>query len=349
MRSGTNQALRTLLRVMPADLRPEPDGDTVRISRGSTHWVFHPVWAGEGLPADMRRVRNMIAHSDLQLRGIPVITARRMSPGAREILNEEQLSWADAGGRAQIVVPEEVYITRLDPIPVDAGRLFKWSAAADAVAETLLTWQVRQGSEAHAPLERPAEIAETAGISIPHAARVLRQFDEQSYTAKIGAERGSSAGRELRDPGRMLSDWAGQHVASVVHPAAEFHVPWREQQQSISMLAGSLSDLDWAVTGVAAADRIAPYLTSVPTVDVYVSADALQEALHLLSSRRDVIQVDQGGRIRVFPESAYVFRLADRQVGLHMASPIRVYSDLLRLGGRAAEAAEYLREATIGF
>ncbi|KJQ53292.1 type IV toxin-antitoxin system AbiEi family antitoxin [Microbacterium sp. SA39] len=349
MRSGINQALQTLLRVVPPEFRPEPDGDTVRISRGSTYWVFHPVWAGEGLPADVRRVRNMITHSSLQPRGIPVITARRMSPGAREILSEEQLSWADAGGRAQIVVPEEVYITRLDPIPVDAGRRFKWSAAADAVAETLLAWQVRQGPDAHEPLERPAEIAETAGVSIPHAARVLRQFDEQSYTAKIGAERGSSAGRALRDPGRMLSDWAGHHAASSLTAAAEFHVPWREHQLSISMLAESLSNLDWAVTGVAAADRIAPYLTSIPTVDIYVSADALQEALQLLSSQRDVMQVDQGGRVRVFAESEYVFRLADHQDGLRVASPIRVYSDLLRLGGRAAEAAEYLREATIGF
>lgn len=349
MRSEINPAGDVLLRAIPSDLRPEPDAGTVRISRGSDTWVFRPVWAGEGLPADVRRARGMVDGSPLRPPGIPVITARRMSPGAREILSQAQLSWADASGRAQIVVPNEVYITRLDPIPVDVGRPFKWSAAADAVAETLLTWRVRRGPDAQEPLERPAEIAETAGVSIPHVARVLRQFDEQRYTAKIGAERGSSAGRELRDPGRMLSDWAGHHAGSSPRPTAEFHVPWREHQRSLSMFTESFSDVRWAVTGVAAADRTAPYLTSVPTVDVYVSSSTLPDALRLLSSQDDVTPVDQGGRIRVFSGNEFIFRLADQEDGLSVASPVRVYSDLLRYGGRTAEAAEYLREAAIGF
>ena len=349
MRSGINEALASLLRAIPRDFHAEVDRNTVRISRGSTVWEFQPVWAGEGLPADVRRALKAIEPSRSETHGMPVITARRMSPGAREILDENQLSWADISGRARIVVPDEVYITRLDPIAVDAGRPFRWSAAADAVAETLLTLRVRQGPDAPTAIERPAAIAETAGVSVPHAARVLRQFDEQGYTAKIGAERGSSAGRELRDPGRMLSDWARHYAASPVPSSAEFHVPWREHQRSISLLVESLSDVNWAVTGLAAADRLAPYVTSIPTLDVYVSSAARQEALRLLSSHNDVTPVDRGGRIRVFSEDEYFFRLADDKEDVHVASPIRVYSDLLRVGGREAEAAEYLREARIGF
>lgn len=349
MRLGENQAVDTLLRAIPADFHAEGGVDTVRISRGTSAWMFQPVWAGEGLPADVRRVSSLLDHAPTRATAIPVITARRMSPGAREILREERLSWADASGRAQIAVPGEVYITRLDPIPMDAGRRFRWSAAAHAVAETLLTWRVRQGAETRDPIGRVATIADAAEVSIPHAARVLRQFDEQGYTVKTGAERGSSAGREVRDPGRMLSDWAGYYAINSSAPAAEFHVPWREHEQSFSTLVASLANLDWAVTGIAAADRLAPYLTSVPTVDVYVSFDALQEARHRLSSQSDVLEVENGGRIRIFSENEYLFRLSDDQHGLHVASPIRVYSDLLRQRGRAAEAAEYLRETAIGF
>lgn len=349
MRSRENQAVNTVLRAIPPDFKAEGGVDAVRVSRGTNVWILQPVWAGEGLPADVRRVSRMLSQATTAATAIPVITARRMSQGAREILGEERLSWADASGRAQIVVPGEVYITRLDPIPADAGRLFSWSAAAHAVAETLLTWRVRRGGGAQDSIGRVATIADAAGVSVPHAARVLRQFDEQGYTAKTGAERGSSAARELRDPGRMLSDWAGHYAISSSAPAAEFHVPWREHEQTFSTLAASLAILDWALTGIAAADRLAPYLTSVPTVDVYVSFDALQEARRHLSSQSDVVEVEHGGRIRIFTESEYLFRLSDDQQALPVASPIRVYGDLLRQRGRAAEAAEYLRETAIGF
>lgn len=349
MRSRENQAVNTVLRAIPPDFTAEGGVDTVRISHGTNVWILQPVWAGEGLPADMRRVSRMLSQAPTRATAIPVVTARRMSQGAREILDEEQLSWADASGRARIVVPGEVYITRLDPLPADAGRLFRWSAAAHAVAETLLTWRARQGGGVQDSIGRVATIADAAEVSVPHAARVLRQFDEQGYTAKTGAERGSSAARELRDPGRMLSDWAGHYAIASSAPAAEYHVPWREHEHSFAILATSLAGLDWALTGVAAADSLAPYLTSVPTVDVYVPFDALQEARHRLSSESDVLEVEHGGRIRIFTESEYLFRLSDDQHGLRVASPVRVYSDLLRQRGRSAEAAEFLRETAIGF
>lgn len=349
MASRENPGVTALLRVLPPEFHTEQGADTVVVSLGRRRWALRPIWVGEGLPADIRRVRNDLEHRRTGVDGLPVIAARRMSPGAREILDRSQLSWVDASGRARIVVPGEMYLARLDPVPADAGRPFTWSGAAQAVAETLLTWRVRHRDNVPDAIGRVGVIAEAAEVSVAHAARVLRQFDEQGYTAKTGAERGSTATRELRDPGRMLSDWAGQHALKDRAPMAEFYVPWRDHAQTLSMVASSLGAADWALTGAAAADRIAPFLTTVPTVDVEVPSRAVAEARRLLSSHEDVRETERGGRVRLFTAEEYLFGLVDDQHGVRVASPVRVYGDLLRERGRAVEAAEYLREVAIGF
>ncbi|MFB4350770.1 type IV toxin-antitoxin system AbiEi family antitoxin [Microbacterium sp. CR_7] len=349
MASRENPAVTTLLRVLPPEFHVEHRGDSVDISLGARSWALQPIWAGEGLPADIRRIRNDVVHGQTQVHGLPVIAARRMSAGARELLDESQLSWVDASGRARIVIPGEVYLARLDPVPADAGRPFTWSGAARAVAETLLTWRVRHRDDVPDSIGRVGVIAEAADVSVAHAARVLRQFDEQGYTVKTGAERGSTATRELRDPGRMLSDWAGQYALQNRAPAAEFHVPWRDHTQTLSMFSSSLSALDWALTGAAAADLIAPFLTSVPAVDLAVPFGDLAELRRTLSSHEDVREVERGGRVRVFAVDEYLFGLTDGRGGIRVASPVRVYGDLLRERGRLLDAAEYLREVAIGF
>lgn len=321
------------------------------MSHDGHRWALRPVWVGEGLPADAKRARDEIVHGiGTRSDAIPVITARRVSPGAREILDSEQLSWADASGRAHIVVPGRLYIARLEPIRADAGRVFRWSPAADAVAETLLARRTQQGGGDRAPVDKVVVVAETADVSPAHAARVLRHFDEQRYTAKTGAERGSSATREFRDPGRMLSDWAG-HYATTARPggAIEFHVPWREPQESVSVLIDALGGRDWALTGEAAADRIAPYLTSIPAVDLYVPEREFSFTRGRLAQLPEVIEVETGGRIRMHPAEPYVFRLTQEMKDVRTVSPVRVYADLLRGRGRSAEAGEYLREVAIGF
>jgi hypothetical protein len=346
MRTSEARASETLLTVTPPGFRAEADAKDVRLSHGAKSWTLRPIWAGEGLPADVRRA--IAEHLPAPEGLVPVLVARRMTSGAREILDEHLTPWADTSGRAQIIVPGELYIIRLDPMPTDAGRPFRWSAATQAVAEVLLTRRARGGAATSAPVGRVASIAQATGLSIPGAARVLRQFDEQHYTQKSGAQRGSTAVRELRDPSRMLSDWAGQYIVGGAEPAAEFHVPWREHDESVSFLTTSLEGQRWALTGAAAADEYSPYLTSIPTADVYVSADERSDVRRRLVSG-GAKEVERGGRIRVFTGPEYLFGLSDDRQGLPIASSIRVYGDLLRQRGRFAEAAEYLREGTIGF
>lgn len=351
VKTRDNDAVSTLLRVLPDELQPRREGELVWVAIDGEVQLFWPLWVGEGLPADARRGRNEIAHRlDLPHGVLPVVVARRISPGAHEVLEPEGISWADASGRARIVVPRRLYLMRLEPIRADARRGFKWSAAAETIAETILTSAAGKHGPG-VPIGRVIEIAAQTQVSAAHVARVLRQFDEQRYTVKTGAERGSTATRELRDPGRMLSDWAGNYVAAGgPGTGAEFHVPWRDATQSIALLGNAFAGLDWAVTSEVAADRIEPYLTSVPTLEAYVPQQNFAEARNRLAAHPDATEVETGGRIRLFPADPHVLRLTeDEGDGMRVVSPVRVYADLLRHGGRSAEAAEQLREASIGF
>lgn len=353
MDTRENYALSVLLRAIPEELQPQQEDNVVRAVHDGDSWTFRPVWVGEGLPADARRARNEVAHRiDEDSDTVPVVVARRISSGAREMLEAEQLSWADASGRARLVVPGRLYVTRLAPIPVDTRRAFQWSTAAEAIAETLLTWRFFRGEDGSS-IDRVHEVAEASGVSFAHTARVLRQFDEQRYTVKTGAERGSSAGRAFQDPGRMLSDWAGHYVSGAgPGRAVEFHVPWRDTDRSLRAMNDALADVGWAVTGAVAADMVAPYLTSVADLEFYVPVADVVTAQRRLVQNPDVVEVESGGRVRMFAAEPHVFRMADAigaVQGVKLVSPVRVYADLLRRGGRWAEAAEHLRETTIGF
>lgn len=351
VRTRQNDPVVTLLRVLPDELQPRQEGELVRVAVDDDLQFFRPLWVGEGLPADARRGRSEISHRfDVPHAVVPVVVARRISPGAREVLEPEGISWADASGRARIVVPGRLYLTRLEPIRADARRGFAWSTAAAAIAETVLCGAAGE-YRPHLPIGRVIEIAAQSEVSAAHAARVLRQFDEQGYTVKTGAERGSTATRELRDPGRMLSDWAGNYVAAGgAGTGIEFHVPWRDATQSVALLGKALAGIDWAATSEVAADRLEPFLTSLPGLEAYVPHRSFSEARARLAAHPDATEVEAGGRIHLFPADPQVFKLAKEESdGLRLASPVRVYADLLRHGGRSAEAAEQLRETRIGF
>lgn len=354
-----NRATTALLRVIPQAFNPVAHGDMVRLTRGPLSWSMKPLWLGEGFPADVHR---MLARLDTirPTRGehpvtrgehgpFPVLVARRMSPGAQELLDAHEISWVDTAGRAVIAIEGELYISRLPPIASDAGRPFSWSAAAAVVAEWMLTRAARLPEADRLTVERVTVIAKATDLSSAHVARVLRQFDEQHYTIKTGAERGSSASREFRDAGRMLSDWAANHSLNLGRRAIEFTVPWRDPNRTIDQVRSALGGLAWALTGAAAADLIAPHLTSVPTVDVYVSEAHERDSLKILSAQDHFTEVPTGGRVRLFTERAQALELSSDRDGVPVASPVRVYADLLREGGRAMEAAEFLRESAIGF
>src|SRR5690606_37052107 len=116
VRIRENPGVRVLINVLPPELGAEPSGDHVRILHHGQARLLRPFWVGEGFPIDVRRAMGEMSPESNGT--TPVITARRLSPGAVEILNRARMSWADAAGYAQIHDPAGVYLARLKPKPL---------------------------------------------------------------------------------------------------------------------------------------------------------------------------------------------------------------------------------------
>jgi hypothetical protein len=105
--------------------------------------------------------------------------------------------------------------------------------------------------------------------------------------------------------------------------------------------------VDYALTGEAAAQHYAPWLTHISMLRFrMVHSDKLDAAL----SELDAKLVTEGANISVIEvASPKDIAYRKREDGVWYAHPIQVYLDLLRLEGRAPDAAKHLREQVIGF
>lgn len=352
MLAGENLSTAIVRNVIPSGMRPESAPGGVTVLNDGRPTALRAIWAGEGFPADVTRVLDSLKSDGDS--SVPVITARRMSPGAIQLLRERGVAWADADGQAEIATPGGLHIYRLKPkrlLHQTTG--ISWSRSSQAVAEYVLSrrvtpppGQVGGGNG----VDRVAQIAEATGLSQGQVAKVLVSFDEEDYTAKSGAERGPTSARELREPGRLLSDWTGHFArTSRKDRRAELHTLSRDPHTWIGLVESCLASVDWAASGWVAADAVAPFATSIPDLLIYVRDDDFEDARASLTSHDDIAEVDRGARIHLRTAPPHVLAVRDAKAGLPVASSVRIYADLVREGGRGAEAAEHLREVSIGF
>gem|GEM_PF-4382991 len=97
----------------------------------------------------------------------------------------------------------------------------------------------------------------------------------------------------------MLSDWAGHYIsAGGPGEGVQFHVPWRDAEQSISLLSETFTDIEWAATSEVAADRIEPYLSSLPTREAYLPRRIFTEASARLADHDDAREVEAADQLR---------------------------------------------------
>jgi hypothetical protein len=101
--------------------------------------------------------------------------------------------------------------------------------------------------------------------------------------------------------------------------------------------------ITWAVSGAAASTLLAPYLSDVTVVKLYV-----ERSLLIARDRLDSVLggrvVEKGHRIEVRELPTSMSARGPKIGSVQVALPARVYADLMASGGRAAEAANHLRE-----
>lgn len=319
---------------------------------GGSPQLLDLLWVGEGFPEDVRRSLATMPRetaSDQLL----VLVARRMSPGARGELEARGISWVDETGAAWVRGPG-LLIDRQPAATSDKrtrSGAWSWSPGAAAVGEVVLAQtSARPGGGSEFELGREAAVAELAGVSVATASQTLRAWQREGWVENRGGERGPSARRVLVAPGDLLSSWAAWVNTQ---PAAEvhFHVLFQDAR---SWALTELVDLmppraRWCIGGLVASETYAPFVTAIPQVLCHVAAEDLEHARDRLLKARGVRLVERGARLILRSAPTATIALACATEGAPLASPPRVYVDLLSDGVRGPEVAAHLREAVLGF
>ncbi len=319
----------------------ETKDDVARVLiRGRTrNYRLRALWAGAGWPADVDRATRHLGEEwpqDL------VVVARNLSAGSREMLDRRGASWVDGSGDAHIVARDLLVMREVKQQPGAERRAFSWSPSAVSIAEALLNRNSPYGV-------RATELAVLTGWSTPQISQVLGAFDAEGWTTKWGPQRGPGASREVTDGARMLDAWAKE--VSAVKPERRFaeRIFNDPMQFLVDELGPALDNhnIGWAVTGWAAAERLAPFATAVPALQVYIEERALWGPLSLAMQDIPVRWVESGGRIEFRSADSHLLELATRRNSIPLATAPRVFADLQALGGRGEDAAMHVREEVI--
>jgi hypothetical protein len=303
----------------------------VTIHAGSGEHRFLAGWAGEGWPADVERLTAAAPEVD-------VVFAKQLSRGAKDWLLAHQRGWVDESGDANVSLPTGLIIVReARTRQVKAETTIKWTRTMLAAAEAVL-----------AGVTPTVEAIESAtGISRGASANALARMEKLGLLHRSQGTRGRRSARSVVDHDSFIDGYAAAAaILRLRQRVIRIHRLWKdplEVFESEIALALNRNSESWAVTGVAASILLAPYLSDVTVVELYVDDDLFANPDRLADVLGGRV-VDRGQLIEVRALPTPMSAKGPVVSGIHLALPARVYADLLAVGGRSAEAAHHLRE-----
>ena len=287
------------------------------------------------------RVSSAAAHEIVhraRQHGVPTVAvAAEMTAGAREILDGAGVGSIDGLGNVRLALPGLLMRITGAARPRRRAVPVRLSGRSSLVAQAMLldverSWHV-------------SDLAQRCGVSAGLAHRVLRRLELEGVVTADGA--GPRKSRRLSDPAALLDLWAEEHSDRPTRRPV--FVLAQTADQLIDALCGGLerAGVDYALTGVAAAARVAPFVTSVPVAEVWVSSAA---ATSELCERLGATPVESGPNAVLLQErddAPLAFRA--RESGVWTANVFRVYVDARRGPQRGREQSDHLRREVIGF
>lgn len=283
------------------------------------------------------KIRNL---ADETPQSVFFLVAQSISPGAKDLLREEQVGYYDSGG-SLFLFATNIYVYVDKPPPKSMSKSIR-SLFSGRRAQVLQAILMRQGD-----WFRVKDLAERARVSPATASQVLMNLERFDWVVSRG--KGPSKKRQLRDPSALLDTWVNQ--LAMMQPLAmrRYFVPSMHVEELMEKFAEVCAEknAEYAITHEAAGQRYAPFLSTISQVRCRMLAGpAADEALSAL----DVRLVDRGANlaiIEVKSSNELLFRKLENRTWL--ANPVQVYLDLMRSEGRAKEMARHLRNETLGF
>lgn len=268
-----------------------------------------------------------------------LVIASQTTTEAREILEDHGIGVIDGLGNAHIELPGlllHLEGRRRKPLERRSAPT-RLRGKAGVVAQALLLhpdreWQVK-------------DLADEAEVSGGLAHRVLTRLEREGIVGISGT--GPRRVRRVTNPTALLDLWAEETTDRPTRTLA--YLLAQAPQQLIRGLGGNLarSGLDYALTGAAAGSVVAPFITAVPVVELWVPATVAPEDLPEAAGADPVTD----GQNVVFLQGKDGTPLAFREQvdDLWVANRFRLYADLRRDPRRGREHADHLRREVIGF
>lgn len=295
---------------------------------------------GKAYPRDIAqaitRVKSFNPRKDIPV--IPLIAAEELSPGAQELLRDEDVAYFDRRGTLHVrwrhwiidirqTVAKAAYRPRQH-----AMNLFTEARAGVVHALLLSRREWMQATEL-------AQLAHTTGFT---CSKVLQELELMEWCESEGT--GPARRRRLVRPNALLDAWSRawppkkekrSHWYCFAPPT-----PGGLHQRLAASLNKYSPSFPWAFTGAVPANAYAPLLTAVSDAEIIVppgQAERFAEELGLEPA-------DKGFNVTLIERdaSSLLFRVRD-QAALWSASPFIFYLDLLNGRGRNKELADNVR------
>jgi len=271
---------------------------------------------------------------------LSLLVAESISPGAKELLREQRVGYYDSGGSLYLPAPGAyLYIDKPPPKTLAKSIRALYSGRRAQVLHALL---VR-----HDDWFGVNDLAQLAMVSPATASQVLSELERFDWAVSRG--QGPSKQRHLSEPGALLDVWAQQLALARPLSLQRYYIPDTKADMLLARVSKAFdaSAAAYAISHEAAAQRFAPFLSSVSQVRVRLMIDARAEAA---IAELDARVVSEGANLAIIEARSPGELLFRERIGdAWLASPVQVYLDLLRGEGRAKEMAEHLRKERLGF
>jgi len=319
----------------------------VRFDAGGKNYVLLVEVKKSVYPRDAQQVlwqlnRYLAAESGKDRKNfVPLLAAESISPGAKDLLKHENFGYFDTGG--SLFIPARgayFYIDKPPPKTLEKSVRSLFKGKRSQVIHALLM--------RHKDWFGVKELAELAEVSPATTSETLTELERFEWLTARG--QGPSKERRLTEPGPLLDEWRKQITTAVGRISyRRYFVPGADVKSLTERLAElcETHQAEYVLTQETAAQFYAPFLSTISRVTCrIVPGRAADEAIGELGAR----VVTEGANFDVIETKTHgEFLFKERKDSVWLASPVQVYLDLLRGGGRAMEMAEHLRRERIGF